>query len=51
LDVPVNSTHPDYDANLAAWQRARDVMAGEDIISVNLGHYRLNADYKHGVHF
>ena len=30
--MPVNSTHPDYDANLAAWQRARDVFAGEDAI-------------------
>jgi hypothetical protein len=30
--VPVNSTHPDYDANVAAWQRARDVFAGEDSI-------------------
>jgi hypothetical protein len=30
--VPVNTTHPDYDANLAAWQRARDVMAGEDAV-------------------
>jgi hypothetical protein len=27
--VPVNSTHPDYDANAAAWQCARDVIAGE----------------------
>jgi hypothetical protein len=32
LGVPVNSTHPDYDANPAAWQRARDVMAGEDAV-------------------
>jgi hypothetical protein len=30
--VPVNSTHPDYDANLVAWQRARDVIAGEDAV-------------------
>jgi hypothetical protein len=30
--VPVNSTHPDYDANLIAWQRARDVIAGEDAV-------------------
>jgi len=30
--VPVNSTHPDYDANLPAWLRARDVFAGEDAI-------------------
>jgi hypothetical protein len=24
LKMPVQSTHPDYDANLVAWQRARD---------------------------
>ena len=30
--MPVNSTHPEYDAHLFAWQRARDVIAGEDAI-------------------
>ena len=30
--MPVNSTHQDYDDNLAAWQRARDVIAGEDAV-------------------
>jgi hypothetical protein len=30
--MPVNNTHPDYDAALPAWTRARDVMAGEDAI-------------------
>ena len=30
--VPVNSTHPDYDATLPAWVRARDVLAGEDAV-------------------
>ena len=30
--MPVNSTHPDYDANVTAWLRARDVFAGEDAI-------------------
>jgi hypothetical protein len=30
--VPANSTHLDYDANLATWQRARDVIAGEDAV-------------------
>jgi hypothetical protein len=30
--VPANSTHSDYDANLAAWLRARDVIAGEDAV-------------------
>ena len=30
--MPVNSTHSDYDANLPAWLRARDVIAGEDAV-------------------
>jgi len=30
--VPTNSTHLDYDANLNAWLRARDVFAGEDTV-------------------
>jgi hypothetical protein len=30
--VPVNSRHAEYDANVVAWQRARDVFAGEDAI-------------------
>ena len=30
--MPANSTHLDYDANIAAWQRARDVFAGEDAV-------------------
>jgi hypothetical protein len=30
--MPVNTTHPDYDFNLPAWQRARDVIAGEDAV-------------------
>jgi hypothetical protein len=30
--MPVQSTHSDYDANLVAWQRARDVIAGEDAV-------------------
>ena len=32
--MPVNSTHPDYDANLALWQRSRDVIAGEDAVKL-----------------
>src|SRR5216684_4514812 len=27
--MPVNSTHPDYDANLGSWQRIRDVLLGD----------------------
>src|SRR5262245_35226081 len=30
--MPVNSTHPDYDANALDWSRARDVLAGEDAV-------------------
>lgn len=30
--MPVSHTHPDYDAALPAWTRARDVTAGEDAI-------------------
>src|SRR5436853_903393 len=30
--MPVNATHPQYDASLPAWQRARDVLAGEDAV-------------------
>lgn len=30
--MPVQSTHPDYDATLPAWLRARDVIAGEDAV-------------------
>jgi hypothetical protein len=32
--VPANSTHPDYDASLPAWLRARDVIAGEDAVKL-----------------
>jgi hypothetical protein len=28
--MPVDSTHADYDANIVAWQQARDVFAGEE---------------------
>jgi len=28
--VPANTTHPDYDASLPSWLRARDVIAGDD---------------------
>jgi len=30
--MPVNSTHPEYDANISAWSRARDAIAGEDAV-------------------
>jgi hypothetical protein len=30
--MPVDSTHPDYDAGLPDWSRARDVLSGEDAV-------------------
>jgi hypothetical protein len=30
--MPVNSTHADYDASLPGWERARDLLAGEDAV-------------------
>ena len=30
--MPVDSTHPQYDAALPTWSRARDVLAGEDAV-------------------
>ncbi len=30
--MPVNSTHPDYDAAAVEWSRARDVLSGEDAV-------------------
>jgi len=30
--MTVDSTHPDYNANLPAWSRTRDVLAGEDAV-------------------
>jgi hypothetical protein len=30
--MPANSTHLDYDANLPAWLRARDVIAGDEAV-------------------
>src|SRR5687768_6343870 len=32
MPVPVNSTHPSYDENAEAWQRIRDVLAGDTTI-------------------
>ena len=42
--MPVNSTHPDYDANLVAWQRARDVFAGEDAVKAAAEKYLPRLD-------
>ena len=32
--MPANSTHPDYDANLATWLQARDVISGEKAVKL-----------------
>ena len=42
--MPVNSTHPDYDANLPAWLRARDVIAGEDAVKFGSVRYLPRLD-------
>lgn len=42
--MPVNSTHPDYDANLSSWLRARDVLAGEDVIKSAGSRYLARLD-------
>jgi hypothetical protein len=42
--VPVNSTHPDYDANIVAWQRARDVFAGENAVKAAAEKYLPRLD-------
>jgi hypothetical protein len=42
--VPANSTHPDYDANLATWLRARDVIAGEDAVKTGATKYLPRLD-------
>jgi hypothetical protein len=42
--VPANSTHQDYDANIVAWQRARDVFAGEDAVKAAAEKYLPRLD-------
>jgi hypothetical protein len=43
--MPVNSTHPAYDANVESWERVRDVLAGEAALKRGGEKYvvRLNA--------
>ncbi len=38
-DMPVNATHPEYDAALPEWSRARDVPAGEHAVKAAAEHY------------
>ncbi len=42
--MPANSTHPDYDASLSAWLRARDVIAGEDAVKTGGAKYLPRLD-------
>jgi hypothetical protein len=42
--MPVDSTHLDYDANIVAWQRARDVFAGEDAVKAAAEKYLPRLD-------
>ena len=42
--MPVTSTHPEYDANAPAWQRARDILAGEDAIKAAGERYLLRLE-------
>lgn len=42
--MAVNTTHPEYDANLPAWLRARDVLAGEDAVKAGVGKYLSRLD-------
>jgi len=42
--MPVNSTHPDYEASLPAWLRARDVFAGEDAVKAAAEKYLPRLD-------
>jgi hypothetical protein len=37
--MPVDSTHPEYDASASAWSRARVVIAGEDAVKRAGGRY------------
>src|ERR1043166_7271356 len=30
--MPVTSTHPDYESNLASWERIRDVLLGDTAV-------------------
>lgn len=42
--MPVNSTHPEYDENITAWARARDVVAGEDAVKAGGQKYLARLD-------
>ena len=44
--MPVNSTHLEYDANVTAWSRARDVFAGEDAVKAAAEKYLPRLDFQ-----
>ena len=46
--MPVNSTHPDYDASALEWSRARDVLAGEDAVKAAGEKYLPRLDSPNG---
>jgi len=46
--VPVDSTHPQYDAMLPVWRRMRDAVEGEDAIRAKGAHYLPAGDLKGG---
>ena len=49
--MAVNATHPDYDATLPAWLRARDVLAGEDAVKAGGEKYLPRLDSQSEVEF
>ena len=42
--MPVNSTHPGYDAAALDWARARDVLSGEDAVKAGGEKYLARLD-------
>ena len=44
--MPVNSTHPQYDANAESWQRIRDVLAGDAAIKRGGEKYMPRMDWQ-----
>ncbi len=42
--MPVNSTHPQYDASVESWRRIRDVLAGDAAINPGGEKYVVRLD-------
>ena len=49
--MPVNSTHPDYDAHALDWSRARDVLSGEDAVKAGGEKYLPRLDSQSDLEF